>query len=168
MAFTPPDPGMPSPNVTADFLRAFVGARFAIDHLVLPTGADAWPAVRGSSPGQWTLVAAVSPLAPFTITLDTFRVLQAGVANPDGSFYLAGDVRLADGSILTAGTAGRLQATTKDRLRIAEPVSVGRGGLTVQSEPIDSAPVAEVSASPVMAPPKPGKVARPEPAPVSA
>ncbi len=160
-SFTPPTGGMPSPLVTHDFMRAFVGARFMYDHIAAPNGVELWPvAVADRVGSHWDLQRASGPLTVWTITLDVFRILQASVAQPDGSFVVAAPVPVA-GAIIPAGARGRLQATTDDLgHHTAIPVDAT---VTRLAEPAEVQPVNTAPAVPVEPPPPARRVKPPAP-----
>lgn len=151
MSFTGPRGGFPVPLCTSDFLRAFVGARFQVDHLVLPSGASASPAIRGSNPGTWTRMAPGGATATYSLTLDTFRILQASTANSDGTYTVSTEITMLDGTVIPSGTVGVLQAVTEPTgQRIAIPCSVAVVAQVAPSEPAAAEPAA-VTAKPATA-----------------
>ncbi len=163
MGFTPPDPGMPSPKVTPDFLRAVIGARFIYDHIAAPSGTESWAvAVADRVGSHWGWQHGSGPLTVWTFTLDTFRVLEAAMAQPDGTFVLTRPVVWA-GIVVPAGTVGRLQATTDDLgHHVAAPVAAAvRAQSVIAPVVAPLAPAVVGPADPVTEPaapaPKPAK-----------
>ena len=117
---TPPTSGAHAVSgyvaVTPDFLRAFQGASFAVDRIVLRTRATQQPYIVAPHPGApagtlptWGLQAPDGSVPCLSLSLDTFRVLEAATAQPDGSLVLTSDVVRADAT-LKVGTVGRLVA----------------------------------------------------------
>ena len=143
---TPPIAGRGSPAVTPDFLRAFKGACFAVDRIVLGSGASRQPYIVAPHPGApattpatWGLHAPDGSVPCYAITLAAFRVLEAATAQPDGSFSIDHDITLADGGKVPAGTVGRLAARDAQHAVVV---------LTVDEAPPPPPPPPPVASSP--------------------
>lgn len=98
-----------APAVTADFLRAFKSARFHLDHVVqVPSGEHFWVALGPAR--HWLLAHEGQPVQYASLSLQTFRLLHAAEAQPDGSFLLTEDVELGGGIVARKGERGCLGA----------------------------------------------------------
>ena len=149
MGFQDPRPGYPQPDFDTALARQFIGASFAVDHIVV-SGAPAWlqyTDVGGAD--TWSL----SHVSVYAMTHDTFAVLQVAQSQADGSFVTTTAVTYADGTVIASGTAGRLQAQVIGGVRVAVPVSIARPGMRRGSRRVvdSTAGVADGSAAPSMA-----------------
>lgn len=173
MGFSEPKPGFPSPDVTNAFLSPFASSRFAVDHIVTTNGTAAWPSLRGDASAPWVLGPNPSSLVVYKLSLDAFRCLQVATSRSDGGFVLIRDVRLADGSIVQAGSVGRLQAITEaNGERVAVCVSAERGRAAVIAGCSDVPPDAAAPVEPVASPvrgskPTPRRIVETQPMPSS-
>lgn len=135
MSDTKPTQPVVEPNVTADFLRASQGARFVRDHLELPSGAAVWTAIGAG--GVWLLRGSTG-WRTYALSLDTYRVLEYGVAHLDGSFHVTGAVRQSDGSVVAKDTVLRLRAVVADdgkHIAVAVPVANEGAPAKASAEP---------------------------------
>lgn len=166
MGFVEPRPGFPSPDVTNAFLSPFASSRFAVDHIVTTNGTAAWPSLRGDITVPWLLGPNPSSLVVYKLSLDAYRCLQVATSRSDGGFVLIRDVRLADGTIVQAGSVGRLQAITeRDGERVAVCVNAERGRAAVIAGPDAASPVEPVASPPRGSKPTPRRLVETQPMP---
>ncbi len=143
MGYTPPQPGHPTPDVTASFLSPLTSARFDRDHILTGAGASLYPYVLTevintttggvAQPARWDWTVTGRGLRTFRIDLGTFQALSGAGALRDGSFNSA------------TNDHGRLEEDTDGTAHVvsADPLTMPAVRLPITVHPVTVAPDAE-------------------------